>query len=125
MMQRNVAIKVSSYIIKDLILDVLYWPIWWYSSGLIDAFFRLIDTVSQGNRELALSIWVKNFFVPMYGDFSWEGRLISLLMRFLQVILRGFLYLMWIFYALVVFFLWLAVPVFTIYQIIFNIGLLK
>jgi len=36
-----------------------------------------------------LGIWVKNLFVPMYGETSLTGRAISFGVRFVMIIVRG------------------------------------
>ena len=121
MVQNNVGTKAIRFIVKDIVLDFVLWPIWWYSSGLVEAFFRMVDTMKQANDETALTVWVKNIFVPMYGDYSWQGRLISFIMRVAQIIIRTILFIAWCIFAMFVFVLWLVLPLFIIYQFIFNL----
>ncbi|MEN9558024.1 MAG: hypothetical protein RL141_393 [Candidatus Parcubacteria bacterium] len=40
-------------------------------------------------RAYALGIWIRNFFVPMYGQYDWAGRLVSVFMRFVVLVGRG------------------------------------
>jgi hypothetical protein len=40
-------------------------------------------------RAYAFVIWIKNFFVPMYGQYDWTGRLVSIFMRIVVLIGRG------------------------------------
>jgi hypothetical protein len=121
MVQKNVGTKAIQFIVKDIVLDFVLWPVWWYGTGLVEAFFRMIDTMKQANDETALTIWAKNIFVPMYGDYTWQGRMISFLMRVAQIIIRTFLFLGWCVFAIVVFLLWIVVPLFIIFQFLFNV----
>jgi hypothetical protein len=123
MVEHNVALKTAKFLGRDLVLDILLWPLWWYSTGLINAFLRFTDFIRQGNDELALLIWVRNLFVPMYGDHSLEGRLVSFLMRVFQIIGRFILFLGWCLVGLAQLALWFVLPVFVIYQILFNLNI--
>lgn len=40
-------------------------------------------------RAYAFRVWIKNFFVPMYGQHDWTGRIISVFMRFFVLIGRA------------------------------------
>jgi hypothetical protein len=124
MVQHNITVKAIKFIAKDLILDLLLWPLWWYGEGVKNAFQRFVNTLILGNRELSLTIWMKNIFVPMFGDVSFQGRLISFFMRLIQIIGRSIIYLFWFVFSLLVFFLWFVLPIFIIYQVLFNINLL-
>lgn len=121
MIQKNVGTKAIKFILKDIVLDFVLWPVWWYSTGLVEAFYRMIDTMKQANDEVALTIWIKNIFVPMYGDYTWQGRLISFMMRIVQIIGRIVIFLVWCIFAITVFTLWIIVPFFIIYQFLFNL----
>lgn len=123
MVTKNIGLKAARYIVKDIILDVLNFPFWWYSVGLVNAFYRWLDTMRQANQELALTIWLKNIFVPMYADYSWQGRLVSFFMRLAQIIGRFVIFLLWLAVSLLFFILWLILPVFVIYEILLNLGL--
>ena len=79
MVEKSIARKSIKFILQDIVGDVLFWPIWWYTTGVIESFYRMTDTIVQSNLEFGLTIWIKNIFVPMYGDYSWQGRLVSLL----------------------------------------------
>ncbi len=123
MVRENIAAKSIKFILRDLVLDILLWPIWWYGVGLKTAFGKMGETISQGNRELALSVWVKNLFKPMFGQYDWQGRIISFFMRVFQIIFRFLLFMFWIIFSAVVFLIWFLLPIFLISQILLNLGL--
>jgi hypothetical protein len=120
MLQHNF-LTYGGKIIISLILEILYFPIWWYSVG----FYRLLKNVwdfwRNQEKSLGFLIWAKNIFVPMYGQSDWAGRLISFLVRLVQIIFRGFVLLLWLLVCLVVVILWLALPLLLIFALIFQL----
>jgi len=120
MLQHNF-LTYSGKIIISLLLEIVYFPIWWYSVG----FGRLVRDVWNFWRDqekvLGFSVWAKNIFVPMYGQSDWAGRLISFLVRLVQVIFRGFALFIWLLICLVVIIFWLALPPLLILAFIFQV----
>lgn len=125
MVDKNIAIKAFKFIAKDLVLDFLYWPIWWYTKGVLRAWQKMLDTIKQGNDELALMVWIKNIFRPMFGDYSFQGRIISFFMRIIQIIGRGLFFLFWLIFAFLWFLVWLILPLFIVYQILISFGMIN
>lgn len=94
----------------EAILDVLYFPIWWYTGGVWHALMFCLDMLKEGNRNFAPGVWLRNIFVPMYGQYDWQGRIISFFMRLAQIIGRTFALLVWLVVCLIFFLIWLALP---------------
>lgn len=120
MFQHNF-LTYSGKIIVSLLLEIVYFPIWWYSVG----FFRLLKNVGNflKDRENSLGFWVwaKNIFVPMYGQSDWAGRFISFFVRLVQIIFRGLALLIWSLIGLVVLILWLILPLLLLIALFFQI----
>lgn len=125
MVGENIAIKSVKFIARDIVFDVLYCPIWWYSVGVKKAAERFMNVLSQANDELSLDIWIKNITKPMYGQYSWDGRIISFFMRLAQIVFRSLIFSFWLGFAAIGFFLWLALPIFLIAAMIFSLGIFK
>lgn len=125
MYKENIALKSGKFIVYELIIDLGMFPIWWYTDGLKKAFFRMVNTVAQGNQELGLSVWVKNIFKPMYGQYDWQGRLVSFFMRVIQIVFRTILLFFWLLFSLVIFLFWILLPLFIVIQILWNTGVLQ
>ncbi len=125
MVNDNLALRSIKFILDEVIFDLLRWPIWWYTGGVKKAFANMINTIRTGNREIGLSVWVKNLFKPMFGQHDWQGRLISFFIRLAQIFFRFFIFLFWVIFAIVAFLFWMALPVFLIFQIIINAGFLQ
>lgn len=79
---------VAKLIGVDLFGSVIWFPVWWYTAGLKRVVLGVRDTVRYRLREYGFAIWLKNFFVPMYGQYDITGRLVSVFMRFVVLIGR-------------------------------------
>lgn len=124
-MAETVTQKSIGFIFKELVGSVLHWLLWWYSTGLKKAWDRVGHMAAAGNDYLGLTVWLKNFFKPMFGQNDWQGRLVSLFMRLIQVIFRFVAWLLWDLLALAIFFFWIALPLFLIWQVLLNLGLIS
>ncbi|NQT49174.1 hypothetical protein HQ571_00615 [Candidatus Kuenenbacteria bacterium] len=123
MVKENILAKSLKFVLKDNLLDILYWPVWWYTTGLKKALGQMKTTILQGNNELALTLWIKNLFVPMFAQYDWRGRIISFFMRLVNIIIRALIFLFWIIFSLIVFLFWLSLPIFLIFQVLYNLNL--
>jgi hypothetical protein len=107
----------------NLVRDVVYFPVWWYSRGLNQLLQKLKDFLINKEKSLAFFVWIKNIFRPMYSQYDWPGVIISFFVRFFQIIFRGIIMLFWLFFSLAVLVFWLFLPILVIYKIIFQIFL--
>jgi hypothetical protein len=105
-------------ILSDIFIDIVFFPFWWYSFGLIGVVKKLADFVMDKERSLALFVWMKNIFVPMYGQRDVQGFLISFFIRLAQIIFRSLILIFWLIIALAAFWLWLIFPALVIYMIV-------
>ena len=99
----------------ELILDIIYFPIWWYTSGLKHAWVFCWHLLEDGNAVLAPGLWLKNIFVPMFGQSDFQGRLVSFFMRLINVLARGFVLLLYLVLLLFLFLLWIIIPIIVVY----------
>ncbi len=124
-MTNNLATSSIKYIIVDLIGDILYWPIWWFTKGLVKTARLALGSVTSQEKQLGLTIWVKNIFTPMFGQYDIEGRIISFFARLIQIIVRSIILFIWTIIVVLLFILWLILPVIVAYEIYYNlVGLL-
>lgn len=89
------ALLVLQYSIIDFALSILYWPIWWYSKGLLHILGLTWSWIDYYAKDLAIGIWVKNIFVPMFGQRDWQSRLISIFMRSANIVIRSIILFLW------------------------------
>ncbi|GMU25467.1 MAG: hypothetical protein AMXMBFR16_03720 [Candidatus Uhrbacteria bacterium] len=80
---------VAQLLFVDLLGSIAWYLIWWYTKGLQKVVRAAIQQLEYRFRSYAFGIWIRNFFVPMYGQYDWSGRLISVFMRFFVILGRG------------------------------------
>jgi len=105
-----------------LVFDIFYFPVWWYTRGAVMVLRRLGNMIAGEEKSLALMVWIKNIFRPMYGVRGWDGYLISFLVRLFQIIVRSIALIAAVAIALALFVLWLALPLIAIGQVFYQLG---
>ena len=102
---------VVQQLLIEAALEVIYFPVWWYSKGAKRVFLGCVNWIRSMNAQAAPGLWLKNIFVPMYGAYDLQGRLVSFFMRFVNVIGRS----IWLFIASLfifcLFLCWLVFPI--------------
>lgn len=111
---------VIQKILLEAIFQTIYFPIWWYTAGAKYAAVSCLNLLGAGNAELAPGLWLANIFVPMFGQYDIQGRIISFLMRFFQVIARSIALFFWFQFCLALFAAWLALPIAVIGGMIYS-----
>lgn len=81
---------------------------------------KSLSLLQRGNNRLAPGIWLANIFVPMFGQFDWQGRIVSFFMRVVQVVVRTGVLAIWLVVCLLLFFSWFVIPVVVIYGITYG-----
>jgi len=109
-------ILVLQRISYDFLIHILYFPVWWYTVGLKRAVLFLWKLVAQGNARLAPGLWLKNIFVPMYGQRDIQGRIASFFIRSVNVVFRAIVLIMWIALCLGLLALWCIIPAYIVYM---------
>ena len=104
----------------EFFIDFLYAPLWWYTKGLKRAAQFSARLVAAGNAQFAPGIWLLNIFVPMFGQYDWQGRLVSFFVRLVNVIIRSILLIMWVLFSLFVLLLWIFIPIFVVYTLVYS-----
>ena len=105
-------------IFLDLIGNLLYFPVWWYGQGLKRRWLVVLKGIKAGYRNLALKILLINLFKPMYGEYNWQGRIISFFARLFMLFWRALEMLIWILLLFSLIVIWLLVPILVIRQIL-------
>jgi len=113
--------SLARLLFVDLIGSVVWFPIWWYTTGIKKLIQWCHDGLRYRVRQYSFRIWIKNFFVPMYGQYDWEGRLISVFMRFVVLVGRSIaLVAEFVIYVILVFG-WAIVPPVAFFMALQNI----
>jgi len=111
-------VTVLKYITLDIFLDILYFPLWWYTKGLKKVFNFIKEKAGDLAQTLAIKILLANLFKPMFGQYDRAGRIISFFMRCFQLLIRLFLFLFGLLGLLILLIIWFALPIISFYQII-------
>lgn len=111
----NVILSTFKFIFIDIIGDFVIWPFWWYTVGLKDRLIYIGEQAKITWMNLGLNIWLKNIFVPMYGDKSLIGRLISFFARVVVLVFRLLVFVFWMCLVLITLIIWIALPVAVIW----------
>ena len=104
------SLTYTGKILAKVIWDFLYFPLWWYSAGLIKTASGVLNFYRAQEAYLGFSVWLRNIFVPMYGEHDLTGRLVSFFIRVVQIIYRGLAMLLVIALGLIFFAFYLALP---------------
>lgn len=110
--------RALKFVFADLIGDFFYFPMWWYTRGfgkVIKASGRRIAGIWAS---LGVGVWVKNMFVPMFGQADIPGRIISFFMRLFQIIFRTIGFAFAVLFQIVWVLVWLAIPLFITVMIV-------
>lgn len=101
------------YAAVDVVGSFLYFPVWWYTKGAAKAAISCVRTVRGYARQFGVGVWLKNLFVPMFGQYDLAGRIISFFMRLAALIYYSFVLLALSLLMAAWFLAWLALPAFA------------
>ncbi|MFA7314452.1 MAG: hypothetical protein WC025_00790 [Candidatus Magasanikbacteria bacterium] len=77
--------------------------------------------IKEVNAMMSPGLWLKNIFVPMFGQYDFQGRLVSVFVRFLNIIFRTIGLLVWVILVIVLFFIWILLPMGVLYFLIDSV----
>lgn len=107
---QNVAWTATKYILVEVVLDILYLPVWWYTKGLLQIARFCVGSIERRGANLSLGIWLKNMFTPMFGQYDWQGRMISFMMRTVMLVYKLIMFAIWIVIVAILFVAWIGTP---------------
>ncbi len=119
------SIKITSSsisLIAGIVGMILYFPLWWYSQGFCRFAKRVFLFWKEQAYALAVLIWLKNIFVPMYGQGDFVGRLISFGVRLVQIIVRSIILFICMLFCLLLILFWLVLPILIILATIIQLN---
>lgn len=117
MKTENLTLTLGKYFIFDTIKHILYWPLWWYSSGFLIILKFTGKKIAQAWKGLALDIWLINIFRPMYGQYDISSRIISFIMRLIQIVIRFIIMIVVTLLILIIPIIYLGLPVLVVWRL--------
>lgn len=119
----NVFANTFKFITRDIIGNILYFPVWWYTVGAYKILRRIGKEIKEFAYDLNLKILFKYLFKPMYGMTDIWSRIISFMVRIVQFCILAFVTLIWVIILFSLFIIWLVLPIFVLYNILFQLGI--
>ncbi len=113
-------ILILQRLVLEFLFDFIYAPLWWYTAGIVRAGRFSARMIAAGNAQFAPGVWIAHIFVPMFGQYDWQGRLVSFFVRLVNVCVRSVFLLCWVIVSCVTFLLWIVLPIFIIYTLIYS-----
>lgn len=117
----NLIWDATFVVAREVILDILYFPFWWYTLGLKERFFNLQEKIKNIAHALALPILFRHLLKPMYGDYTLSGRIISFFVRIIHFSVLSGVGLIFITIYLILFFLYLILPILVILALLHQL----
>jgi len=121
MAQSRVALT-ARFIAVDLVGSFVYFPVWWYTAGLLRTGRYCAGKVRDTARSFGLAVWLKNLFVPMFGQYDIPGRVISFFMRLAAIIFYSIALLLLAVVMTALFVLWVVFPLFVAFELLVQIA---
>jgi len=88
----------------------------WYVNSFWIIAGRTINFLERLDRTLALKITLRNFWRPLYQDYTFVGYILGFLFRSGRIIVAGFIYFFIALMAFCLYILWIAIPIYIIYR---------
>ena len=94
---------------------------WWYIKMPVWHLRRLIRLSVVVDDQFSISLLMKNFFIPWHRDYSVIGYVFGIIIKILYLPIVISLYLISIILYILVFFVWLVLPVASLVFVIISI----
>lgn len=106
----------------DLLGSIAWFPVWWYTKGLALMAGKAMVALRYRSQAYAFRIWIRNFFVPMYGQYDLTGKLVSVFMRFFVLLGRGIAIAVEAIGYLVGLLIWMLIPAAALFFLLANVA---
>lgn len=110
--------RTLAFILRELVGEILYFPVWWYTRGLVLAWRRLERQWWRMFDRLGIRFLLVNIGKPMYGDYTRSGKIISFFFRLFLVGWSLIVLGVWSAWIMLLFLLWILVPLVVIGMLI-------
>lgn len=110
-MAQSTATRATLFVLRELIGEVLYFPVWWYSRGLAGTGRSLLSQWYGLANRMSIPILARTMGRPMYGDYTRSGRVISFFFRLLLLVSRLVVFGVWTVMLIVAMIGWILGPI--------------
>jgi len=110
-MAQSTASRATTFVLRELLGEILYFPVWWYSHGLAGTGRTLLSKWFGLSNRLSIPILARTMGRPMYGDYTRSGRIISFFFRIILLVSRLVVFGVWTVILFLAFLLWILGPI--------------
>lgn len=114
--------QVIGFIAKDIVWNTVYFPIWWYTRGIVRILEMMKHQVLSLARTLHLPTLFKYLLKPMYGYTDIISRIISFYVRIVQFMVLMVFTVVVVIGLLILLVIWIGAPLVVLYGIAFHLG---
>ncbi len=114
-------VRAVRFLVWDIALDSVRMIVWWYTEGLTLTAGKLARAWQEMESFVALRVWARHLFVPMYGLRDWQSRVISVFMRFFLLAWKVFFMAVWTVLTAGIFAGWVFLPPFLALMVRWSI----
>lgn len=114
--------QVIGFIVKDIVWNTVYFPLWWYTRGILRILALMKHQVFSLARTLHLPTLFKYLLKPMYGYTDIISRIISFYVRIVQFLVLVIFTLLVVIALSILLIIWILIPIFVVYGIFFHLG---
>jgi hypothetical protein len=107
----SLAGRATAFLLRELIWEIIRFPVWWYTEGLKLAWHRLERQWMSGVDRTGIRFLLINMGRPMYGDYTRSGRVISFFFRLVLVFWALIGMTFWTIAVLAIFAVWITAPI--------------
>lgn len=100
-----------AYILKRGLFRIREFLHHYYIDGTRFLFYKFINFMEVVDRSVAFGITFRNFFVPLYRDYTIVGRVLGVIFRSIRLLIGGVIYLFLGSIFMLIVLTWLLVPV--------------
>ncbi|MFC1638941.1 hypothetical protein ACFL26_01575 [Patescibacteria group bacterium] len=116
-MTRSRTFLTLKFALVEVVGSFVYFPVWWYTGGTLRT-LKFCGGFWVGlSRMLGYTIWIKNLFTPMFGQYDIVSRLISFFLRLVTIIAYTVVLLLAAVLMLALLVVWLVLPAFVLYEL--------
>lgn len=115
------SIALFQQVILQLVVEAVTGPVWWYTGGVVHMMRWMREQSIRTWYRLAIGLWIRNILVPMFGQYDWQGRIISFFIRLFQIVARMIVFVLALLWYAVLVLAWCAAPLVVLYGILVPI----
>ncbi len=108
-------------LVVEFLLDVVRFPYWWYSGGLVRVFRFCRDGLRAAAWRVSLGLFARYLFTPMYGDYTYSGRALSFVVRLVMLVWKSVRLSLAFVWYLCLLIMWCALPPITFLMLVASL----